>query len=295
MPSTTSMKARWNSTFRCSRTCRDSRTLSTNLAGRWTKYSSFDAVESWKVGLNWQVIDSMRFRSTLSSDIRAPNLNDLFQPVGVTSTGSSDRLTGGSNQGQRLVTRGNPDLTPEEAKTVTVGVVLTPTAIPRFSVSVDFYETKLTNAITNITYQNDAIQGLCLASAPAYDSPFCDAGDSPDHGSDRSQLPESGRQHARPKSASSPFNAALQKIKGYDFQLDYNWDMWGGTFSFRHLATYQPTNSTLNTPASLFYTVGGAARADADHVPDVREQRLERGAAESLAGQRRSQDQRQQR
>ena len=31
----------------------------------------------------------------------------------------------------------------------------------------------MTNAITYISYQNDAIQNLCLASAPAYDSPFC--------------------------------------------------------------------------------------------------------------------------
>ena len=116
--------------------------LSTNLAGRWTKYSDFDAVESWKIGLNWQIIDSMRIRSTLSSDIRAPNLNDLFQPSGVTSSSYNDRLTGGSAQGLRLATRGNPLLTPEEAKTFTVGLVLTPTAIPRFSVSVDFWETR---------------------------------------------------------------------------------------------------------------------------------------------------------
>ena len=54
--------------------------LSANLAGRWTKYSTFDAVESWKIGLNWQIIDSVRFRGTYSSDIRAPNLNDLYQP-----------------------------------------------------------------------------------------------------------------------------------------------------------------------------------------------------------------------
>ena len=40
----------------------------------------------------------------------------------------------------------------------------------------------------------------------------------------------------------------MQKIKGYDFQIDYNWDMAGGQFSFRHLASYQPTNSTLTTP-----------------------------------------------
>ena len=37
--------------------------LSTNLAGRRAKYSNFDAGDSWKIGLNWQIVDSVRFRS----------------------------------------------------------------------------------------------------------------------------------------------------------------------------------------------------------------------------------------
>jgi outer membrane receptor protein involved in Fe transport len=227
--------------------------VSTNLAGRWTKYSSFDAVESWKIGLNWQIVDAVRIRSTLSSDIRAPNLNDMFQPAGVTSTGFQDRLTGGSNQGERLVTRGNPDLTPEEAKTFTGGVVFTPGAIPNFSFAVDYYETRLTNAITNITYQNDAIQGLCIASAPAYDSNFCSLAirpitnpSDPNYTNPNFNMPTEIR--------SSPLNAALQKTRGFDFQIDWSADLWGGQFSLRHLVNYQPTNSTLNTPASKFYT-----------------------------------------
>jgi outer membrane receptor protein involved in Fe transport len=226
--------------------------LSANLAGRWTKYSEFDAVESWKIGLNWRVNETLRFRSTYSSDIRAPNLNDLFQPAGVSSTGFRDLLTGGTTGNTRLVSRGNADLTPEEAKTLTAGFVLTPGAIPRFSVSVDFYETKLTNAITQISYQNDAIQGLCTGSAPAYDSPFCDLAIRPimDPSNPGYTLPSNYPTEV----LNSPFNAAVQKIKGYDFELDYNWDMWGGQFSLRHLATYQPTNSTLNTPASKWYT-----------------------------------------
>jgi len=225
--------------------------LSTNLAGRWTKYSEFDAVESWKIGLNWRINETLRFRSTLSSDIRAPNLNDLFQPAGVSSTGFRDLLTGRTDN-TRLISRGNADLTPEEARTVTVGFVLTPTSIPRFSVSVDFYETRLTNAITQISYQNDAIQGLCVGSAPAYDSPFCDLAIRPIM--DPSNAGYTLASNYPSEILNSPFNAAVQKIKGYDFELDYNWEMWGGQFSLRHLATYQPTNSTLNTPASLWYT-----------------------------------------
>jgi iron complex outermembrane receptor protein len=226
--------------------------LSANLSGRRAKYSTFDAGDSWKIGLNWQIVDSVRLRSTHSSDFRAPNLNDLYQPAGVTSTGFQDRLTGGSSQGMRLVSRGNPDLTPETAKTTTVGVVWTPDFIPRFSFAVDFYETKLTNAITNITYQNDAIQGLCLASAPAYDSNFCTLAIRPiTNPSDPNYLNPAFNMPTEIRA--SPLNAALQKTKGYDFQLDYSFDMAGGQFSLRHLASYQPTNSTLNTPASPFY------------------------------------------
>ena len=227
--------------------------VSANISGRRAKYSNFDAGDSWKLGLNWQVVDSVRFRGTLSADFRAPNLNDLFAPQSVTSTGFQDRLTGGSNQGERLVSRGNPDLTPETAKTLTAGIVLTPTFMPRFTLAVDYYQTRLTNAITNITYQNDAIQGLCLASAPAYDSVFCSLAirpitdpTDPNYKNPAVNMPTEIR--------SSPLNAALQKTRGFDVELDYNWEMLGGQFSVRHLANYQPTNSTLNTPASPFYT-----------------------------------------
>jgi iron complex outermembrane receptor protein len=227
--------------------------LSTNLAYRWTKYSSFDSVESWKLGLNWQVVDSVRFRSTLSSDIRAPNLNDLFQPPGLTSTSYNDRLTGGSSQGMRLISSGNEGLMPEEAKTFTVGVVLTPSSIPRFSVAVDFYETELTNAITGLNYANDNVQAVCLATAPLYNSPVCDLAirpitdpTDPNYLNPAVNMPTEIR--------NSPVNAALQKTKGYDLQLDYSWDMAGGEFALRHLASYQPTNSTLTTPLSTFYT-----------------------------------------
>jgi iron complex outermembrane recepter protein len=227
--------------------------LSANISGRRAKYSSFDAGDSWKLGLNWQAIDSVRFRGTLSQDFRAPNLNELYGPQSVTSTGFQDRLTGGSNQGQRLSSRGNPDLTPETAKTLTAGIVLTPSFIDNFSFAVDFYETRLTNAITNITYQNDAIQGLCLASAPAYDSTFCSLAvrpitnpADPNYRNPLVNMPTEIR--------SSPLNAAVQKTRGFDIQLDYNVALFGGQFSVRHLANYQPTNSTLNTPASRFYT-----------------------------------------
>jgi iron complex outermembrane recepter protein len=225
------------------------REVSTDFAGRYTKYSTFAAVESWKGGLDWHVTDSIRFRGTVSQDIRAPNLNDLFQPAGISSTGFTDLLTGGNNS-LRLVTRGNPNLTPEKARTLTLGTVLTPTFLPRFALSVDYYRTRITDAITQISYQSNAIQNICLASAPKYDSPFCSLAvrpitdpNDPNYRDPNVNFPTEIR--------NSPLNAAQQETHGYDLQLDYNWDLAGGHFSFRHLVGYQPVNTTVNIPGAF--------------------------------------------
>jgi len=223
------------------------RELSTNWAGRYSKYSSFSAVESWKGGLDWHLNDTLRFRGTLSTDIRAPNLNDLFQPAGVSSTNFTDLLTGiGSTT--RLVSRGNADLTPEKARTVTVGLVLTPSFISNLNLSVDYYRTKLTDAITPINYSNPTIQGLCLASAPNYDSPFCTLATRPiTNPSDANYRTAA---NFPSEILNAPLNAAQLEVRGYDFQVNYGWEMWSGRFSFRHLLNYQPDNETINIPGT---------------------------------------------
>jgi outer membrane receptor protein involved in Fe transport len=126
--------------------------------------------------------------------------------------------------------------------------------MPGFSLSLDFWQTRLTNAITNLNYANDSVQAICLASAPSYNSPVCDLAVRPiTNPSDPNYFNPAVNMPTEVRSA--PVNAALQKIKGYDLELDYNWEMGrAGDVSIRHLVTYQPVNSTLTTPASTFYT-----------------------------------------
>ncbi|HTU67416.1 MAG TPA: TonB-dependent receptor [Steroidobacteraceae bacterium] len=223
--------------------------LSTNLAIRRSKYSTFGSVDSWKAGLNWRILESLRVRGTLSSDIRAPTLNDSFQPAGVSSTGFVDLLTGGNNS-LRLVSRGNPDLVPEKARTLTIGAVFTPEFLPRFTVAIDYYRTRIDNAITQISYQNNAIQNLCMASQPAFDSPFCSLAirpitdpTDPNYRNPAFNFPT--------EVINSPLNAALQKLHGYDMQIDYNFDLLGGQFGIRHIASYQPENTTRSIPTAF--------------------------------------------
>jgi len=223
--------------------------LALDAAGRYTKYSTFKAVESWKLGLDWHINSTFHVRGTQSVDIRAPNLNDLYQPAGISSTGFTDLLTQSVNNTQ-LQSSGNPHLTPEIARTETLGIVFTPSFIPNFNLSVDYYKTDMRNAITGINYSSTTIQNLCLASAPNYTSNFCSL----------AVRPITNPQDPNYKTAANfpskifnaPLNAASTKIDGYDIEANYAWQMSGvpGRFALRNLTSIAPTNTTVNIPGT---------------------------------------------
>jgi outer membrane receptor protein involved in Fe transport len=228
--------------------------VSLDVAGRYTNYSTSGEAYTWKVGGDWHVNDTVRFRGTMSVDIRAPNLNDLYAPTNVSSTGFTDQLTGGNNSTQ-LVQRGNPNLVPEVAHTYTAGLVLTPDFIPGLSFSVDWYTTHMSGSITGISYQSSAVQNICLQSAPNYNSPFCTLAirpitnpSDPNYKSPTLNFPS--------QVLSSPLNAARQYMEGWDIELAYGWDMADllsgvpGTVNFRHLLTYQPVNTSIQLPGA---------------------------------------------
>ena len=110
-----------------------------------------------------------------------------------------------------------------EARTITLGAVFTPPPIPDLVISFDYYRTKMKNAITFISYQNDAIQNLCLSSAPTYDSPFCSLAIRPisDPNDPRYRDPNF---NFPTEVLNSPFNTAEQKTEGYELQVSYGLD-----------------------------------------------------------------------
>jgi outer membrane receptor protein involved in Fe transport len=104
----------------------------------------------WKLGLNWTVNDSLRFRGTVSADTRAPSVLDLFNTATVTQGRNtvpySTSPVGIRSSGQNITT-GNPDLKPEHARTYTTGIVLSPSFVPSFQASVDWYKIKIVDQI----------------------------------------------------------------------------------------------------------------------------------------------------
>ena len=127
--------------------------LNANGAVRETDYSTSGAVTTWKVGFTYQPIDDIEIRATRSHDIRAPNLNELFAKGTARSANILDDFNGFAPAVALETTTGNLKLKPEIGDSYTAGAVLTPTFIPGLSLSADWWNTKVTNAIGSITAQ----------------------------------------------------------------------------------------------------------------------------------------------
>ncbi len=100
-----------------------------------------------------------RVRATRSTDIRAPAIYELYS--GGTVLTNTATVRGVTVNIPQNVTKGNPNLTEENAKTSTYGIVLQPRsgAFGGFSASVDYFDIKIENAITTLSAAT--IAGLC--------------------------------------------------------------------------------------------------------------------------------------
>lgn len=175
-----------------------------NGAVRATDYSTSGYVTTWKVGTTWQPIEDIRFRVTRSRDIRAPNLNELFQ-AGTSGTDTvRDPATNRTGVTYRQTTTGNLNLDPETAMSTSVGVVLQPRFLPGFSASVDAFKIELEDAIGSFTPQE--IVDRCFEGR----QDFCDAITRNPPGGDRELFIRA-----------SPFNFARVTVRGIDFDASY--------------------------------------------------------------------------
>lgn len=214
--------------------------LEFNGAVRATDYSTAGYVTTWKAGATWQPIDDIRLRVTRSRDIRAPNLNDLFQagtansdsvsnPGFITGTSPSFVPAGQPPQAGYSYSgfaTGNTDLTPEKSDQWNVGAIFTPRFLPGFNLAVDYFDIRLKSGISAFSAQQ--IVNLCFLGEQA----FCNA---------ISVDPARTQNPAQPYLVilTRPFNAASQKVRGVDIDASYRIPMaqGSGAFTIRGLAT----------------------------------------------------------
>ena len=161
--------------------------LALEAAVRFSDYSTIGSVTTWRGAVDWKVNDWARVRAGVSRAIRAPNLNELFEPQDTKrDSGNIDPCVETSfptpteqqlcieqgvpaaiadslpdlEPGFPVLRGGNPNLQEEEADTVTIGVVLSP--MPEFSIAVDYFDIDIEDAISPVLGQ--VIVDACFAS-----------------------------------------------------------------------------------------------------------------------------------
>ena len=176
--------------------------LTFNTAVRFSQYSNIGDTFTWQGALVWSPVEDIRFRSTISRAVRAPNIAELFQPEQAATFRPNDPceqatidalIASGLPQGPIRqancladgipagfvdplsarfsgVTSGNPDLSEEEADTFTIGFVFQPTFLEGLTASVDFWDIEITDAISFVDDQD--ILDNCYDSAN-FPNQFC--------------------------------------------------------------------------------------------------------------------------
>lgn len=153
--------------------------LGLELGARYSDYEHAGSIDTWKIGAEWQPIDTLRFRVMTQRSVRAPNLAEAFQeqyvevfpyvgadPAEDPCSASADPVANGNVEKciatglpadqigifeaavgipTNFIYGGNPDLVPEEADTLTIGAVFSP--VPDLTVSVDYFDLEVDDTI----------------------------------------------------------------------------------------------------------------------------------------------------
>ncbi|MBL6824189.1 MAG: TonB-dependent receptor, partial [Luminiphilus sp.] len=242
--------------------------LGLELAYRLSDYSTIGNADSYKVSLDWRPIDDLRVRGGFSTAIRAPFIEELFDPGsetfrnfvdpcafggtgGASATGEDYQVQSAAVQancatiagtasldpfGQNIrsaggLAAGNPDLGEETSETTTFGFVYTPAALEGFSMTIDYYEIVVEDAISGFTAQTTVDQ--CVRQPNFPNNPFCSL---------IQRDPVSGLVL---RVDNLDINAAEFEAKGIDFSFDYGLDLGPGDLKLNLIGTHSISNDFL--------------------------------------------------
>ncbi|MDB6127306.1 MAG: hypothetical protein JWM35_1202, partial [Verrucomicrobia bacterium] len=189
-----------------------------------TRLSSTDPT----VGLRFQPIADITFRASYGTGFLPPGINQLTPTAPTTTTiaGLVDPLRGNEAIGVITISSGgSPTLQPEESSSWSAGVILSPRAVPRLRLSVDWTKIEKTNNITPLpsnqaTINNEPyLPGRIIRAAPVVGDPYA-----------------AGRITALDLTF---INISRAEISAWDAQLDYGVDLQdAGNIDAYAMATY---------------------------------------------------------
>ncbi|RZV35486.1 MAG: TonB-dependent receptor [Chromatiales bacterium] len=239
--------------------------LTFEASARWTDVDFLnDSDTVYKAALEWAPVEDIRLRATFAEGFRAPNISELFlgiqqsaesytDPCRNYGTSGTDANTVANCQADGLapdfnlatfqattLQGGNPNLQPETSESLTFGVVLTPRFAEQLTVSIDYFDIEITDAVG--TAPTSEVISACYASA-GFSDPLCALIVGPAFpGVDETPSPAAPTRRNSNLQISgvlqSSANLATYQTSGIDFQVDYGFETGIGLLDFRVTGTY---------------------------------------------------------
>ncbi|MEJ6473742.1 TonB-dependent receptor domain-containing protein [Pseudoalteromonas piscicida] len=206
--------------------------LSFDAAFRRADYSHTGEADAWKVGFLWSPLEGYSFRGTFGEAVRAPNIAEAYSPrspgfrhvsdpCDVSNIGDNPNRAKNcaalglpanfhaqDNVSKDTISGGNPDLTPEEAESLTLGMVFT--SIEGLSASIDYYDIEIKDAIDDIDVR--VVATNCV-DGPDLDPTFC------------GQITRDPVTKSITLIESGYLNTAMLKVRGIEADIQYKTDL----------------------------------------------------------------------
>ena len=216
--------------------------LEFNGAARYADYSNeVGSAWSYSAGLMWAPIEDITLRGQYQRAVRAPTVSQLFLGGSIGFPGATDpceqpaalsnatlnatcraqgvpanligtTFAGGNSQIQSRF-GGNPNLTEETADTYTFGAVIQPSFLPRFTLTVDYYDITIKDFIGGAGPGTANIIAACYGNGDSnftpYDPTMC------------ALAPRNPISHELEDVVSENANLGKLKTSGIDFEARY--------------------------------------------------------------------------
>lgn len=253
-----------------------------DLGYRYSDYSFGPTTDTYKYAGTWNLNEGLMFRGSFQRAVRAPNVVELFEPLGgglfamqrepcfradpsqrLSDSGYSFEQCARSGVSQAVWDQGGPagnpanqynqlaggttDLEPEESDTVSFGVVWTPTFVDGLSITVDYYDIEIEGAIQSP--DEEVILLGCIETGAQCERVNRGIGDTLWLG-----------QATADNAIFAPYsNIGFLAVEGYDVEINYIFDFnnWG-TFQLSNLSGFVDSYEQEDFPGAGVVECEGA-------------------------------------
>ena len=253
--------------------------LSFDAGYRFADYSTGASTDTYKLGAYWQAMPDLALRASIQTAIRHANLGELFSAQGFNLTDLDDDPCGlsmsatpaqcantGLSAGQygtdlkspadqyNILQGGNPDVAPEEAESLTIGAVITPSFVDGLVVTVDYFDILVEQGIGSIPAGTSLDK--CLETGQAA---FCNL---------INRNPVNGSLWLTGGYISTQTtNLSEETIQGVDIIFDYSFDTPLGPMSLEGVTTFLMTADLIELPGEAALECAGVWGASCGKNP----------------------------